>query len=123
MTLVPTMSAGIRSGVNWMRLNSTSSTCPQSCQQLGLAQAGDAFEQHMAPQRRAMSTVLDELLLADDDLADLVAGRLKRGGEFFWGHGSNSVKYWRMRSARFSGITIRSSESSAWSRYWLKLSV
>ena len=44
---VPSMSAGIRSGVNWMRLNSRRKGLGQRSDQERLAQAGHAFQQTM----------------------------------------------------------------------------
>ena len=46
-----------------------------------LAQAGHAFEQHVAAGDQGGQRALDDLLLADDHLADLVAQRLEVGAE------------------------------------------
>ena len=71
MTLVPITSAGIRSGVNWMRLNFRFSACGQRADQGGLAQAGHAFEQRVAADEQAGEHAVDDLLVADDRLGDL----------------------------------------------------
>ena len=49
MTSVPVMSDGIRSGVNWMRLNSRSSTSRERADQQRLRQARHADEQAVPP--------------------------------------------------------------------------
>jgi hypothetical protein len=46
--LVPSTSAGIRSGVNWMRENDSSSASASVPNEQRLAQAGHAFQQHVA---------------------------------------------------------------------------
>ena len=48
MIMLPTMSAGIRSGVNWMREYLRCSTRPKVSEQGCFAEPGDAFEQNMA---------------------------------------------------------------------------
>ena len=59
------MSAGIRSGVNWMRLNCEVDGAGEGLEQLGLAEAGHALEQDVALAQQA-----------DEDRAhELVAGR------------------------------------------------
>ena len=69
--LVPVMSAGMRSGVNWIRLNVQSMTSRDRPDEHRLAQSRDALEQHVAVREEADEGVADEVLLADDDLADL----------------------------------------------------
>ena len=71
MMLVPIMSAGIRSGVNWMRLKFRSSTWAERADQQRLAEAGHAFEQRVAADEQARQHAMDDLGVADDDLADL----------------------------------------------------
>ena len=49
--MLPTMSAGMRSGVNWMREYFSVQGARQRAQQRGFAEAGHAFEQHVAAER------------------------------------------------------------------------
>ena len=53
-TLVPVMSAGMRSGVNWMRPNSPPRTFARVRTER-LANAGHAFHENMLPVKMAMS--------------------------------------------------------------------
>ena len=71
MMLVPMMSDGIRSGVNWMRLNFEVQHLAQRAHQQRLAQAGHAFEQGVAADEQARQDAVDDVGMADDDLADL----------------------------------------------------
>ena len=68
---MPVMSAGIRSGVNWIRLKVQSMTSADRADEHRLAQARDALEQDVAVREQPDQGVADELALADDDLADL----------------------------------------------------
>ena len=45
----------------------------QRAQQSGLAQARNAFEQHVSAGQQADQDAVDHVLLADDDLPDFVA--------------------------------------------------
>ena len=72
MTLVPMMSAGIRSGVNWMRLNEQVEHVAERADQQRLAEAGHAFEQRVAAGQHAGQDAAHDLVLADDDLGDLI---------------------------------------------------
>ena len=62
----------------------------EGAQQRGLAEAGDAFQQHVAGREQADQNAIDDALLADDDFGDFVADlvefgdRRARGG--FNGH-------------------------------------
>ena len=49
----------------------------QRAQQRGLAQAGNAFEQHVAAGEQADQHAVDHVRLADDDLADLLPDEVK----------------------------------------------
>ena len=71
ITLVPITSAGIRSGVNWMRLNFSDSACGQRRIRAVLPEPGDAFQQGMAADEQAGEHAVDDLLVADDRLGDL----------------------------------------------------
>ena len=75
--LVPVMSAGIRSGVNWTRLNDQVERFADGAHQQRLAQAGDAFEQGVAARQQAGQDAAHDLGLADDDLADLGLDRAR----------------------------------------------
>ena len=63
------MSAGIRSGVNWMRWKLQVQRLGERAHEQRLAQARHAFEQHVAAGDHGDDRMLDDLLLADDDLA------------------------------------------------------
>ena len=78
-TLVPVMSAGIRSGVNWMRLNSQPSTAASVRASSVLRQAGHAFDQRVLVAQHHHQRIADGVVLPDDDLADL-GGDLLHGG-------------------------------------------
>ena len=75
MTVVPMMSAGIRSGVNWMRENVERERLGQRAHEHRLAEPGHAFEQRVRPGEHAGEHAVDDLAVADDDLADLFAQR------------------------------------------------
>ena len=72
MTSVPVMSDGIRSGVNWMRLKASDRHLRQRADHQRLGQAGHAFEDAVAPAEQGDQQLLDDLVLADDDAAQLL---------------------------------------------------
>ena len=82
---VPVMSAGIRSGVNWMRLNSSQRLGERSHQH-GLAQPGHALEQGVATGDEADQHVAHDVRLADHDGGDLVLDPRNHGAELGNGH-------------------------------------
>ena len=59
MMLVPVMSAGIRSGVNWMREKGKSNTRPN-------ARTRHAFQQNVAPRHQRHQHMFHDRFLADD---------------------------------------------------------
>ena len=73
------MSLGIRSGVNWMRLNSSDSDCASECTIRVLARPGHALQDAVPAGEDGHQQLLDDLVLPDDLagdlLADLVVGR------------------------------------------------
>ncbi len=75
---MPVMSLGIRSGVNWMRLNSSESDCASECTIKRLGQPGHPLEDAMSAGEDGDQQLLDDLVLPDDLpgdlLADLVVG-------------------------------------------------
>ena len=71
MMFVPMMSAGIRSGVNWMRLKSRSSASASVRTSSVLPRPGTPFEQRVAADEQAGQHAVDDLVVADDHLADL----------------------------------------------------
>ena len=81
MIMLPTMSAGIRSGVNWMREYFRCITLRKRPQQRGLAQAGNAFEQHVSAGQQTDEHAVDDVLLSHDDLSNFRAdaGELRSG--------------------------------------------
>ena len=68
---VPVMSAGMRSGVNWMRWNFRWKICAMRFHEQRLGQPGRAGDQAMAAGEEGDEQLLDHLLLADDDFAQL----------------------------------------------------
>ena len=96
MISVPVMSAGIRSGVNWMRLNDRFERAAERADHQRLGQARHAFQQAMAAAEQRDQQLLDHLVLADDDLGQLLAG-------FFRG---------RRRACRWRPIVAMLSRSS-----------
>ena len=71
--LVPMTSPGIRSGVNWMRPNASARLAANALREQGLGRARHAFEQDVAADQQAGQQQVDDLVLADDGLADLAA--------------------------------------------------
>ena len=65
------MSDGIRSGVNWMRLKASDSDLRQRGDHQRLGQAGHAFQDAVAAAEQRDEQLLDDLVLADDDAAEL----------------------------------------------------
>ena len=65
------MSAGIRSGVNWMRLNVEVEDLGERLDQQRLGQPGHAGDQAVAAGEQRDQHLIDDLVLADDDLAQL----------------------------------------------------
>ncbi len=83
MISVPVMSDGIRSGVNWMRLNSRSMAEAMVRTISVLARPGTPIIRQWPRANSAVSRSIDDVLLADDDLGDLflelLAGRAEAG--------------------------------------------
>ena len=71
MMSVPVMSDGIRSGVNWMRLNFRSSTCASVAISSVFARPGHADDQAVAADEQRQQHQLDDVGLADDALLQL----------------------------------------------------
>ena len=69
--IVPVMSAGSRSGVNWMRENVALMRLRQRLDRERLREARHALDQAVAAGQKADQHALDHVALADDDLADL----------------------------------------------------
>ena len=78
---VPRMSAGIRSGVNWMREKLQVERLGQRAHQQRLAQARHAFEQAVAADEQAGEHAVDDVVVADDHAAELLANGLVARGE------------------------------------------
>ena len=71
MTLVPMTSAGIRSGVNWIRLNLRLKACPLSARmKRGFPQPWHAFEQCVTADEQAREHAIDDRFVTDDRLGD-----------------------------------------------------
>ncbi len=69
---MPVMSEGIRSGVNWMRRNSSDKRVGQRADQQRLGQARHAHQQAVPAGEHGHQQFLDHLLLADDHPAKLL---------------------------------------------------
>ena len=78
MMLVPMMSPGIRSGVNWMRENVRSRHSDRVLIRSGLAQPGHALEEHVAAGEQADQDLVHHVVVADDHLLHLGAKRPER---------------------------------------------
>ena len=70
---VPVMSAGIRSGVNWMRWKLQVEQLGQRPHQQRLGQPGRAGQQAVPARQHRGQQLIDRLGLPDDDLAQLGA--------------------------------------------------
>ena len=81
------MSDGIRSGVNWMRLNVEIEDLGERLDQQRLRQAGHAGDQAVAAGEERDQHLLDDLVLADDDLAQLGENALAALGDSFGADG------------------------------------
>ncbi len=75
--MLPTMSAGMRSGVNWMREYLSCRGAREGSQQRGLAEAGNAFQQHMAAGEQTDQDAFDDVILADDNFGDFAADSIE----------------------------------------------
>ena len=71
MMSVPVMSDGIRSGVNWMRLNFRSTTRASVWMSSVLARPGTPTIRLLPPAKSDSSTCWTDVVLADDQLAQL----------------------------------------------------
>ena len=71
MMFVPMMSAGIRSGVNWMRLKSSESASARVRTSNVLPSPGTPSSSGMAADEQAGQDAMDDLVMADDHLGDL----------------------------------------------------
>ena len=80
-TVVPVMSDGIRSGVNWMRLKVTSRIWAIELTMQRLGQAGHADQQAVAAGEDGGEDLLDDFGLPDDDAAELIEHGDAVGGE------------------------------------------
>ena len=105
MIMLPTMSAGIRSGVNWMREYLSCRAARQGAQQCGLAEAGDALQQHMAAGEQADQHAFHHVVLPYDDFGDFAADGIRAGSTACWRVASDPTFYivehgYRRRSGR-----------------------
>ena len=71
MMSVPVMSRGIRSGVNWMRLNTRPSVCAMVRTSSVFAVPGRPVIRQWPPTNRRDHDLLQDLFLADDHAAHL----------------------------------------------------
>ena len=70
---VPVMSIGIRSGVNWMRLNFSDIVSASLLTNSVLARPGHAHQERVPAGKQADRQPLDGVVLADDDPPQLFA--------------------------------------------------
>ena len=87
---MPVMSDGIRSGVNWMRLNFSDSSWAMLEIIKRLGQAGHAFEDAVALAEQGDQHLLEHLVLADDDAAEVLRHALVDLGQVLGGARSAS---------------------------------
>jgi hypothetical protein len=69
---VPTMSAGMRSGVNWTARKLQVQDVGERMHEARLAHAGNALEQHVAARQQRRDCALDDLFVADDPLSNFL---------------------------------------------------
>ena len=81
MTSVPVTSDGIRSGVNWMREKLERERPRHRRDEQRLGEAGHADQQAVAAGEQRDQRLLDDVVVADDHLADLRADAAARLGE------------------------------------------
>ena len=86
---VPVMSDGMRSGVNWIRLKSRSRMSASVLISSVFARPGHAGDQAVAAGEERDQHLLDDLVLADDDLAQLGENALAARRDFFRADGGN----------------------------------
>ncbi len=68
--LVPVISAGIRSGVNWIRANDRSSACASVRTSRVLPRPGTPSSKHMPAAQQADQDTVDDILLPHDNFPD-----------------------------------------------------
>ena len=73
MIMLPTMSAGIRSGVNWMREYLRCSARASVRSSVVLPRPGTPSSSTWPGGQQADQDAIDDVLLSDDDLRDLFA--------------------------------------------------
>ena len=80
---VPVMSIGIRSGVNWMRLNFSDIVSASLLTSSVLARPGTPISRRVPAGEQADRQPLDDVVLADDDAAEFATqfARTRRGGD------------------------------------------
>ena len=66
--------------MNWIRLNSPPIAAGQGLDRHRLGQAGDALDEEVAAREQGDDQPLEQVVLADDDLLDLVEHALHRDG-------------------------------------------
>ena len=96
---MPVMSDGIRSGVNWMRLKSRSRMSASVLISSVFARPGHAGDQAMAAGEQRDQHLLDDFVLADDDLAELGENALAALGDFFSADGGTPTNPCRFLNA------------------------
>ena len=98
---MPVMSDGIRSGVNWMRLNVMSSDCASVLTMSVLARPGTPMSRACDRQKMAMSSWSRTCFLPDDDLADFLAEPLVGVAQFLEHLGVSGFRHSATRGTAF----------------------
>ena len=91
---MPTISVGMRSGVNWMRRNSRPRIFPSVETSSVLAEAGHADNEAVALAEEGGEHQFDDALLPDDDAGGLVADELHLAAGLFPGSGGIGGGFW-----------------------------
>jgi hypothetical protein len=99
ITSVPMMSDGIRSGVNWMRLNFKCTASASVLISSVFRQAGHAAQQAMTAGEERGEDFLDHLILANDDAAKLLLKGADQAGRLGQTH---LCEFYRLRPSAFS---------------------
>ncbi len=79
---MPVMSEGMRSGVNWMRLNWSDMASASERTRSVLARPGTPTQQGVAAAENGNQKALDHFILADDDARQLLAHPFRHGSQF-----------------------------------------
>ena len=99
MMFVPMMSAGIRSGVNWIRENERSRHPGQGPDEKGLPEPG-TYQEDMPAREERDEYLVHDLVVSDDDLVDLTFEPPVTPDERFYAFTGHALPLWSMESVR-----------------------